>query len=105
LERVDQLENRVHDLDTNAQRRPQIDREALLVHAHAGRQMNHCSSRNIQHQAQRRRVCTATDAKPVRRRQDQLDGLTSLLAHAGLSTSAKPIGWAFCLSVSRFRHA
>jgi hypothetical protein len=31
LERVDQLDRRIRDLDTNAQRRPQIDRDALLA--------------------------------------------------------------------------
>lgn len=34
LERVDQLECRIRDLETAAQRRPQIDREALLALAH-----------------------------------------------------------------------
>ena len=34
LERVDQLEQRILDLDTEAQRRPPIDREALLSLAH-----------------------------------------------------------------------
>jgi DNA invertase Pin-like site-specific DNA recombinase len=34
LERVDQLECRIRDLDTDARRRPQIDREALLALAH-----------------------------------------------------------------------
>ena len=34
LERVDQLERRIHDLETEAGRRPQIDREALLALAH-----------------------------------------------------------------------
>lgn len=34
LERVDQLERRVHDLETEVRWRPQIDREALLALAH-----------------------------------------------------------------------
>jgi hypothetical protein len=34
LERVDQLAGRIHDLDTESQQRPQIDREALLALAH-----------------------------------------------------------------------
>jgi DNA invertase Pin-like site-specific DNA recombinase len=34
LERVDQLEQRIRDLDTEAQRRPPIDREGLLTLAH-----------------------------------------------------------------------
>jgi DNA invertase Pin-like site-specific DNA recombinase len=34
LERVDQLERRIRDLETEAQRRPQMDREALLALAH-----------------------------------------------------------------------
>jgi excisionase family DNA binding protein len=34
LERVDQLERRIRDLETEARRRPQIDREALLALAH-----------------------------------------------------------------------
>ena len=34
LERVDQLERRIQDLETEVQRRPQIDRDALLALAH-----------------------------------------------------------------------
>jgi len=34
LERVDQLEHRIRDLETEARQRPQIDREALLALAH-----------------------------------------------------------------------
>jgi hypothetical protein len=48
-------------------------------------------------------LCPRADLKALSGGQDQLHRLTSLLAHAAVSTKAKPTGWIF--PFSRFRHA